>query len=185
MLREHVHTCLSQAMRVSHEIEIGPRNRFVVPTQITSTPIIGPQGYVVGCKTTLTDISALKRAQEVLRFLGEASTILASSFDYPSTAAEAIRLAVPLMADVVILDIFDTAGVLQRIEVASADSRRARLTDAARNARPPRGARTPIGLGAGDARAAAARGVQAVGADRPTPAGSSTNRSSAPAGRGR
>ncbi|MFL5304405.1 MAG: ATP-binding protein [Polyangia bacterium] len=144
VLRQHVQTCLSQAVRVSHEIEIGPRNRFVVPTQITSTPIIGPQGYVVGCKTTLTDISALKRAQEVLQFLGEASTILASSFDYPSTAAEATRLAVPLMADVAILDIFDTAGVLQRIEVASADTRRARAADAARNARPPRGPRTPV-----------------------------------------
>ncbi|HVV16317.1 MAG TPA: ATP-binding protein [Polyangia bacterium] len=144
VFREHLQTCLNQAARVSHEIEIGARGRIMVPTQITSTPIIGAQGYVVGCKTTLTDISALKRAQEVLKFLGEASTVLASSFDYPATASVAIRLAVPLLADVAILDIFD-AGLLQRIEVANADSRRDRLTAAAREARPPRGARTAIG----------------------------------------
>jgi PAS domain S-box-containing protein len=145
LLRTHIDACLKQATRVSHEIEVGARSRFLVPTQMTSTPIIGPQGYVVGCKTTLTDISALKRAQEVLRFLGEASTILASSFDYTGTAAEVIRRAVPLLADVAILDIFDTAGLMQRIEVADADSRRARLAAAARSARPPRGRRTPIG----------------------------------------
>ncbi len=143
-LREHIQTCLDRVVPVSHEIEIGPRGRSVVPTQITSTPIIGPQGHVIGCKTTLTDVSVLKRAQEVLRFLGEASSILASSFDYPSTGAEVIRRAVPLIADVAILDIFDPSGLLQRIEVAHGESRRTRLSAAARMARPPHGPRTPI-----------------------------------------
>ena len=144
-LREHIDSCLDRVLPASHEIEIGPRGRFVVPTQITSTPIVGREGHVIGCKTTLTDVSALKRAQEVLRFVGRASTILASSFDYPRTGAEVIRQAVPLMADVAILDIFDTAGLLQRIEVATGESRRSRLSAAACAARPPHGPRTPIG----------------------------------------
>ncbi len=144
LVLDHIRTCMTDAVRVSHEIEVAARDRLMVPAQITSTPIIGPEGHVVGCKTALTDVSALKRAQEVLKFLGEASTILASSFDYRTSAAQVIRRAVPLLADVAILDIFDTAGVLQRIEVATTDSRRARLAAAARNARPARGPRTPI-----------------------------------------
>ena len=114
----------------------------MVPTQITSTPIIGSHGHVVGCKTTLTDISALKRAQEVLQFLGEASTILASSFDYPVTAADVIRLAVPLLADV------RDPGHLRQRPACSNGSRS-----------PPRTA--PGALLAGTARGAAHRAVRA------------------------
>jgi len=144
VLLAHVRECFGDATRVTSEIGIGGRGSGTVAVQITSTPLFAPAGgAVIACKSVLTDITRLKRAQEVLRFLGEASATLASSFDYPGTISATIEGAVPLLADIAVADIFDRGEELQRIQVAAADSRHYRLARTARWVRPPRGRGTP------------------------------------------
>jgi PAS domain S-box-containing protein len=140
----HLRACFGEAIRVTNEIGVGGRSGPVQAVQITSTPLLGPDGGVVAAKTALTDVSELKRAQDVLRFLAQASATLASSFDYSSTISETIHSAVPLLGDVALVDVFDRAGVLQRIDVAVGDAQLNRLARIARDVRAPQGRRTPV-----------------------------------------
>src|SRR6185312_11804225 len=100
--------------------------------QMVSTPLVNGGGDVTGCRTTLTDISAVKHAQNVLSFLARASALLSSSFDYVANVAAVVRDAVPLLADVCIADVRDPAHGLTRIELADAKRDRQRLARAAR-----------------------------------------------------
>jgi PAS domain S-box-containing protein len=143
ILLAHVRACFGEATQVTNEIEIRRRNGPHLAVQITSTPLLGPDG-VVAAKTTLTDVSELKRAQDVLRFLAEASATLASSFDYRGTVSDTIRHAVPLLGDVAFVDVFDRAGDLRRIGVAVAAPRLNRLARNARDAHPTQGRGTPV-----------------------------------------
>ncbi|HWN68649.1 MAG TPA: HAMP domain-containing sensor histidine kinase [Haliangium sp.] len=123
-----------------------------VVAQMVSTPVLDPDDRVTSCKTTLTDISALKRSEEKLRFLAQASAVLASSFDYSATLAEVVRMTVPLLADLCFVDLDEESnqensqengpedGTLYRVEVAFADPRKQSLADAMRRLAPsPRG----------------------------------------------
>jgi PAS domain S-box-containing protein len=144
-LLAHLRTCFGEAIEASCEIQIRARRTGTITVQITSTPVLVGDAGVVACKSTLTDVTELKRAQDVLRFLGEASATLASSFDYQSTVSDAIDHAVPLLADIAIADIFDRGHELRRIQVAAADSRYYRPARIARSARPSHGRGTPLG----------------------------------------
>ena len=88
---------------------------------MVSVPLFDADGAVIGCKTTLTDITELKRAQEKLQFLSQASAILASSFDYRANLAKVAHAAVPVLADVCAIDLVDDAGQVSRLEMAFAD----------------------------------------------------------------
>ena len=78
----------------------------------------------------ISDITQFKRAQEKLVFLARASAVLGSSFDYRSTLAQVARQAIPVLADICIIDLADAkGGVVRRLEVACADPAKAeRLT---------------------------------------------------------
>jgi len=78
---------------------------------------------------TSSDITDRKRAEESLRFLAEASTILASSLDYDTTLSSVVKLAVPTIADWAACDLLDPDGRVQRLaveHVESASTERAR-----------------------------------------------------------
>jgi signal transduction histidine kinase len=64
-------------------------------------------------------------AQERLQFLGEASTVLASSLDVDTTLARVAKLAVPHFADWCVIDLLDGRGAIQRVAVEHPDRRRA------------------------------------------------------------
>ncbi len=66
------------------------------------------------------DITERKRAEEALRFLAEASALLSASLDYEKTLESLARLAVPLLADLCIVDIVEK-GTVRRMGVAHAD----------------------------------------------------------------
>jgi PAS domain S-box-containing protein len=144
LLLAHVRACFGEAIRVTSEISVGGRGGSVV-VQITSTPVLDADGRAIACKSTLTDVSEQKHAQEVLRFLGQASTTLSASFDYASTISETIEQAVPLLGDIAVADIFDRDDELRRIQVAAGDSRHYRLARIARSVHPPCGPGTPLG----------------------------------------
>src|SRR5262249_16433950 len=137
--------CFKHQIRVESEIALLARGRSQVFVQLVSVPQFGADGRVSGCKTTITDISALKRAQEKLEFLAQASAALAASFDYHATMAAVAGLAVPVIADVCIVDLDDRDGELRRLKVAFADPAKAEKL-AVFGALQPRGAEgTAIG----------------------------------------
>ena len=70
---------------------------------------------------TCTDIDDQKRAEGMLGFLAEVSTVLASSLDYETTLAAVARLAVPHVADWCVVDIAEPDGSIRRLAVAHAD----------------------------------------------------------------
>jgi PAS domain S-box-containing protein len=73
------------------------------------------------------DIGARKRKELALRFLAEASEVLASSLDYHATLARLTRLSVPTVADWCFLDMLREDGHSERLEVAHADPAKADL----------------------------------------------------------
>ena len=70
---------------------------------------------------TCTDIDDQKRAEGMLGFLAEVSTVLASSLDYETTLAAVARLAVPHVADWCVVDIAEPDGSIRRLAVEHAD----------------------------------------------------------------
>ncbi len=144
-VRAHMRACLNEKLRVSTEVSVARRGGRPLTTQMVSTPLLSGAGAITGCRTTLTDISAVKHAQDVLSFLARASALLSSSFDYAANIAAVVREAVPLLADVCIADVRDSTGHLTRVELAAANRDRHRLARAARSLSPNSGRRTALG----------------------------------------
>jgi signal transduction histidine kinase len=124
-LREHIIRCWQERVRVEHDITFLLRRMPPVSAHVASVPLLAHDGHVTGVKTTLTDVTAFKRAQEKLVFLAQASTTLGSSFDSEATLAQVARQAVPVLGDICIVDLMDAGGVLRRLTVAFADPGRA------------------------------------------------------------
>jgi PAS domain S-box-containing protein len=73
-----------------------------------------------------SNVTAEKKAQEALRFLAEASNILAGSLDYDTTLASVAKLAVPTIADWSSVDMLSDGG-LKRLAVAHVDPEKVAL----------------------------------------------------------
>ncbi|HLM68644.1 MAG TPA: PAS domain S-box protein, partial [Longimicrobium sp.] len=86
----------------------------------------GFAGFIGSC----IDINERRENEEGLRFLAEAGGVLASSLDYEETLRRVCRLAVPVMADFCVVDLFD-AGAVRRVEAAHADPAATDLVQAA------------------------------------------------------
>lgn len=84
-------------------------------------------GKFVHTRCFSRDITARKRAEESLRFLVEASTILTSSLDYDTTLSSVVKLAVPTIADWATCDMLAADGRLQRLAVQHVDPTKAAL----------------------------------------------------------
>jgi signal transduction histidine kinase/putative methionine-R-sulfoxide reductase with GAF domain len=86
-------------------------------------------------------------AQERLQFLGEASTLLASSLDIDATLARVARLAVPHYADWCSIDLVDRGGAIERVATEHADPKRIELARRIVAAFPP-SLQDELGVGA-------------------------------------
>ena len=71
-------------------------------------------------------LEAERAAQERLSFLGEASTLLASSLDYVDTLARIAQLAVPRLADWCTVDMLAEDGSIRRLATTHVDPEKAR-----------------------------------------------------------
>jgi PAS domain S-box-containing protein len=140
---EHLAACLAQRVRVTDEIALTVRGRGPVVMQVVSTISLWPDGSVAGVRTTISDISALKQSQSMLRFLAEASAAISSSLDYEQTLSAVVRLAVPVLADVCCVDVLDDHDQLRRVGTAFADGTKQALEQRITQSAPDRSGTTP------------------------------------------
>ncbi|MBD2094648.1 CHASE domain-containing protein [Trichocoleus sp. FACHB-591] len=77
--------------------------------------------------TFALDLTERKRAEEALRFLAQASTVLASSLEYETTLTSVAQLVVPTLADWCGVDIIQPDGAVQQLVVAHVDPAKVEL----------------------------------------------------------
>ncbi|HJZ50439.1 MAG TPA: response regulator, partial [Roseiflexaceae bacterium] len=66
-----------------------------------------------------TEIAERERAEQALRFLAEASSMLAEPLEYEDRLSNVARLSVPTIADWCAIDILEDSGRLRRVAVAA------------------------------------------------------------------
>ncbi|GAC1473842.1 MAG: hypothetical protein PVSMB5_25690 [Ktedonobacteraceae bacterium] len=82
------------------------------------------------------ELAERKQIEQNLRFLAEASKVLASSLDYPTTLANVTRLAVPHIADWCTVDMQGKDGI-ERLAVAHIDPQKVAWARELNEAHPP------------------------------------------------
>jgi len=113
-----------------------------IPVSITISPIKDADGVISGASTIARDISEREQAEQEraqllereraaraaavasanrLAFLSEASRVLASSLDYPTSLAGIARQAVPQLADWCVVNLLTESGTLQQVALAHVD----------------------------------------------------------------
>ncbi|MHB8575332.1 MAG: PAS domain S-box protein [Dehalococcoidia bacterium] len=90
-------------------------------SNVRAVPALDENGEPKFAVSAFQDITPLKQAQISLRFLAEASAVLAASLDVEATLRSVTRLAVPALADVCVVDLVNAEGELQRFSVVVPD----------------------------------------------------------------
>lgn len=94
---------------------------------LTISPIKNADGRIIGASKIARDITSRKRTEAALRFLAQASEVLAGLVDVPSTLQRIAALAVPTFSDWCAVDMLDESGGLQRMAVAHTDPAKVEL----------------------------------------------------------
>lgn len=103
--------------RESTELQYGKRW-----FSLTADPIFDERDSFTGAVYIVADITDRKWAEESLRFLAEASTVLAASIDYKTTLTNVVNLAVPYIADWCVIDIVEEDKCISRVAVTHRDA---------------------------------------------------------------
>jgi PAS domain S-box-containing protein len=124
-LREHLETGSTRFLGRRLELRAlrADGTEFPVELTITRVPIAGPPTFTGYWR----DISDRKHAEELQRFLIEASRVLASTLDRDQALNELTRIVVPTLADWCLVDLIaeDDPERLQRVAVAHVDRAKA------------------------------------------------------------
>lgn len=78
-----------------------------------TTPLFDEQSQPRGCVGAFLDITALKQAEAMQRFLADASSVLGASLDYQTILHNIAQLAVPVLADCCFFDIMNSRNTFQ------------------------------------------------------------------------
>jgi PAS domain S-box-containing protein len=106
----HLERCQNERARVTSELAFRIGGRGARAVHIISEPILDASGLATAYRTILIDISELKQLENKLRLLSEAGQALSSSLDFTATLKTVVRLAVPALADLCMLDMLQEDG---------------------------------------------------------------------------
>jgi PAS domain S-box-containing protein len=124
-LQEHLETGSTRFLGRRLELRAlrADGSEFPVELTITRVPAAGPPTFTGYWR----DISDRKHAEELQRFLIEASRVLASTLDRDQALNELTRIVVPTLADWCLVDVIDddNSERLQRVAVANVDRAKA------------------------------------------------------------
>lgn len=123
-----------RAVHVEGEV-LWRRDGTSFPVSYSSSPV-RRGGEVVGAVVRFTDVTEQTRAIEGLRLLAESGRVLASSLDVEETLEAIARTTMPVLAEMVMVDVIEE-GEIRRIAASHSDERSAALFERAR-AYPPR-----------------------------------------------
>ncbi|MFN6527300.1 PAS domain S-box protein [Nostoc sp. ChiSLP03a] len=101
----------------------------IVWVNLTSSAVWNAKGQPMYALGIIEDISHRKRVEATQNFLVEASTLLAASLDYEITLENVANLAVPTLADLCIVDVFQEDWSSKQIAIAIADSTKLNILD--------------------------------------------------------
>ncbi|AKI99199.1 PAS domain S-box-containing protein [Archangium gephyra] len=87
------------------------------------------RGRAVRFIGTVMDVTERRRAEDNLRFLAEASALLATSLDYEDTLRRVASLTVPVLADWCGVDVVDERGRMRRLINVHRDPEKVRLSE--------------------------------------------------------
>jgi len=104
-----------------HELLLRCRDGTELWTLATINPSYSAEGDSGGVLVAMADITPRKHAEQALRFVVDATQVLASSLDYESTLRSVARLTVPSLADWCILDILQRDGSARPLAVIHTD----------------------------------------------------------------
>ncbi len=103
--------------------------------EVSAAPTTGRTGRP-GVMVALRDVTAPVLAEERLRFLAEATSLLAEPLDLEATLASVARSAIPTLADWCIIDKVREDGTIARVAVAAASPHEQRLLEELRDRYP-------------------------------------------------
>jgi PAS domain S-box-containing protein len=104
---------------------------------LRSTPVLDADGDVHLLINVFHDVTGQRRAQDRLRFLAEAGSLLSASLDYEATLADLARLLIPRVADYCIVDAVADDGRLRQVAISHRDPEREALLRELRRRYPP------------------------------------------------
>lgn len=91
----------------SGELMVEDRHGREFPVMVTDSPFLDENGEIVGLISTSSDITERRRNEADQRFLAEAGRVLAASLDFTTTARTVARLAVPVLADLCLVQVVE------------------------------------------------------------------------------
>ncbi|MDQ3036080.1 MAG: GAF domain-containing protein [Myxococcota bacterium] len=97
---------------------------------VVKSPVRDREGRIVELVGVARDVTERKRQQDDQQFLGEASSLLASSIEYEATLATVAQLAVPRFADWCAVDVLAEDGEIRRLAVTHVDPEKVELAHA-------------------------------------------------------
>jgi PAS domain S-box-containing protein len=106
------------------------------PVAYSSSPV-HRDGRVVGAVVRFTDVTEQKRAEDGLQLLAESGRVLSLSLELDETLQAIAGVAVPQLAEIVMVDLVQADGCIHRVGAAQGDERLIDLFDQARQI-PPR-----------------------------------------------
>ena len=124
------------------EVLIRVRERDTEATRwslVNAFPITGAAGGVLYAVNLFRDVTDRTDAARRLRFLADASGVLASSLDYEEILVQIAQLAVPTIADWCIVWVVDDDGELRTLTFAHGDSEQVRIAEETSGGYPPGG----------------------------------------------
>src|SRR5688500_7181045 len=106
-------------------------------TILRSSPLLNADGGIRLVINVFHDVTEERLAQERMRFVAEAGTLLSGSLDYEATLADLARLLIPQVADYCIVDAVSEGGGLRQVVISHRDPAREELLRELRRRYPP------------------------------------------------